>query len=308
MHIKGKIAGCILSVALPLKNNRCSLLPFPFFRMITDHVVIFRHVSYGRIIEQLLSFQNLLDSSIGKQRTSVTDTGNLFQMRTDIKKRKPFFHITTDNSMELFQLIITDKGSNFVQHDQMISHNHSPEQFYNDPFKSGKLLHIFIKWNVHSDIFKKGLHLPVQDLCADHPLAKARTQDKNIICNVQISCQRTFLLDNADPVCCLVILFPGVYLFPSIIYITVIEGKIPLQKFQKSCFPMTVNRQKSHNLPLKDLKVEVLQLYNLILFIRHTLHSENFVSHTNTLLFFTCLSSVSIGMVISTSVPSPGTE
>ncbi len=55
--------------------------------------------------------------------------------------------------MELFQLIITDKGSNFVQHDQMISHNHSPEQFYNDPFKSRKLLHIFIKGNVHSDIF-----------------------------------------------------------------------------------------------------------------------------------------------------------
>ena len=42
MHIKGKIAGCILSVALPLKNNRCSLLPFPFFHMITDHVVIFQ--------------------------------------------------------------------------------------------------------------------------------------------------------------------------------------------------------------------------------------------------------------------------
>ena len=86
--------------------------------------------------------------------------------------------------MKLFQLIITDKSSNFIQHDQMISHNHSPEQFYNDPFKSGKLLHIFIKWNVHSDIFKKGLHLPVQDLCADHPLAKARAQYKNIICNI----------------------------------------------------------------------------------------------------------------------------
>ena len=106
----------------------------------------------------------------------------------------------TDNCMKLFQLVITDKGSNLIQHDQMISHNHCPEQFYNDPFKSRKLLHIFIKRNVHSDIFEKGLHLPVQDLCANHPLTKARTQHKNIICNIQIFCQRTFLLDNADPV------------------------------------------------------------------------------------------------------------
>ena len=89
---------------------------------------------YGAVAMGKLSQFKKQDTLI--QRTSVTDTGNLLQMRTDIKKRKTFFHIMTDNCMKLFQLVITDKGSNLIQHDQMISHNHCPEQFYNDPFKS----------------------------------------------------------------------------------------------------------------------------------------------------------------------------
>ena len=283
-------------------------MPFPFFCVITYHVIIFRHIGHRWIVKQFIFLQHFLNSSIGKQRTPVTDTGNLFQMRTDIEKRKTFFHIMADDTMKFFQFIITDKSSYLIQHDQMISHDHCTEQLHNDPLKSREPFHIFVQRNIHSNIIKKWLHLLIQDFGPDHPLVKARSQHKNIICNIQIPYQGAFFLNNTDPVCRLVMLFPGIYFLPAIIDVAVIERQVSFQKLQKSCFSMAVYRKEAHNFPLKDLKVKILQFHNLILFVSYTLHSENFISHASTLLFFTCLSSVSTGIVISTSVPSPGTE